>query len=417
MPITYRSKHRPDPEGDTISALEERQQAPSGIIQLLKTRAVRAYSSDDEYDPFDDDEEDQKKRSGRPCGTIFLKVLLPLAIVIWGVNGGGQFFFDKQTIQKMVLQGSSSSSSPQRQQQKQPVTKSSFKRSCPAPFTTPKDEKYMNIDPLWMPSYPSSGTNSPSGQGNFLKPIVDQLTGFNSGYKSYHMSIKGGKLRRCHAGKDPSTGKLFYNPTAVCTTTHPMTPIFPDTQTNAFSTTGVLFVIRNFATAYPAFHNDKAVAYHQATKVADIVEWRQVRDEYMKNQWEEWKRILLDWTISGTRENYTKPIFIVYEKLLMNPDLGVPELQKISTLLQEEGFPVAPTSEHACIWNKVVPKEQARLKKWMPYSPGYTTEQKAFLQQELTQLIEQVQETVPELAVILKEYRYEIETEIPTDDG
>ena len=409
MPITYRSKHRPDPEGDTISALEERQQAPSGIIQLLKTRA-------DEYD-FDDDDDDQKKRSGRPCGTIFLKVLLPLAIVIWGVKGGGHLRFDKldkQTIQKMV-QGSSSSSP----QQQQPVTKSSsFKRSCPAPFTTPKDEKYMNIDPLWMPSYPSSGTNSPSGQGNLLKPLVDQLTGFNSGYKSYHMSIKGGKLRRCHAGKDPSTGKLFYNPTAVCTTTHPMTPIFPDTQTNAFSTTGVLFVIRNFATAYPAFHNDKAVAYHQATKVADIVEWRQIRDEYMKNQWEEWKRILLDWT-TGTlaTHHYTKPTFIVFEHLLINPDLGVPELQKISTLLQEEGFPVAPTSEHACIWNRVVPKEQARLKKWMPYSPGYTTEQKAFLQQELTQLIEQVQETVPELAVILKEYRYEIETEIPTDDG
>lgn len=123
-------------------------------------------------------------------------------------------------------------------------------QNCTVSFTAPSNMEFL---PIWMPSYPASGAASASKKGDILKPIIDKLTGWTTGSKNYHMSIRN-KLKRCHATNTP---------TAVCTNGHPLTSIGPDKQTKNFHSK-VIMVLRNFLTAHPAMMQDKAFAYHGA---------------------------------------------------------------------------------------------------------------------------------------------------------
>ena len=66
--------------------------------------------------------------------------------------------------------------------------------------------------PLWVTSFPASGSTSPSNQGDLTKELIDAITGLSQATKNYHRSIAGGALRRCKGLSE----------TAACTQGHPV---------------------------------------------------------------------------------------------------------------------------------------------------------------------------------------------------
>jgi hypothetical protein len=200
--------------------------------------------------------------------------------------------------------------------------------NCTVSFVLPLNTKIPD-KPLWMPSFPASGAASASKQGDIMKPIVNALSGLNAGSKNYHMSMRN-RLKRCKALAGIS------NPTAVCTNGHPMTPIVPESQTQEFDSR-VIFVIRNFRDVYPAFHNDKAIAYHGAKGQVDQDEWRKFRDQYLSASFEEWKNTIMTWR---SMEYYRIGMYLPFETIL-DPQKGPSLLQRLGEQFAAAGFVVS----------------------------------------------------------------------------
>ena len=257
---------------------------------------------------------------------------------------------------------------------------------CALSFQSPPPKKQWNTKPLWLPAFPGSGATGPAKNGDILKPLINGLTGLKAGAKFYHASSK--ILKRCK-GRDE---------TAVCTQAHPAVPIGPEKQTENFHHS-ILLGIRNFRTVYPTFHNDKAEAYHGVKGQVDESEWRKNRDEYYKSVIEGWKGLIMTWK---DMKEYDIAMYIQYEAL-MDPDRGPTTLEKISNHLEKAGFSVAPKRDIPCIWYQVYKAETMRLNEVMQYIPGYTTEQRDFLLEELKKFQKEVADD-KELVTILQEY-------------
>jgi hypothetical protein len=265
--------------------------------------------------------------------------------------------------------------------------------NCTVSFVLSPNSKIPG-KPLWMPSYPGSGAASASKQGDVMKPIVNALSGLNAGSKNYHMSSK--RLRRCKALAGPS------NPTAVCTNGHPMTPVGPEAQTEEFDSR-VILVIRNFRDAYPAFHNDKAIAYHGAKGQVDKNEWRKFRDQYLSGSFGQWKETITVWK---TMEYYRIGMYFPFETIL-DPQKGPSLMQRLGEQLAAAGFVVAPPDQMPCIWYRAVHGEHKRQAQFYKYIPGYTIVQRDYLLAEMDKFIQEMSED-KELVAILKEYRVDI---------
>lgn len=87
-------------------------------------------------------------------------------------------------------------------------------QNCTLSFVPPPPRKEPSEwrKPLWVTSYPASGSASHSKKGDITKQLIDKITGLPQATKNYHMSIKGGKLRRCKGVSE----------TAACTQGHPV---------------------------------------------------------------------------------------------------------------------------------------------------------------------------------------------------
>ena len=271
-------------------------------------------------------------------------------------------------------------------------------QNCTVSFNAPAN---MSFPPIWMPSFPASGAASASKKGDLLKPIVDKLTGWASGSKNYHMSIKN-KLKRCHA---------VNTPTAVCTNGHPMTAIGPQKQTSNFHRK-VIMVVRNFYTAYPAFVQDKAFAYHGAKEQVPKEEWISSRDEWTKSSFETWKSFFVEWKTMN--DYYDIGTYVVYEKLV-NPDVGISVVERLAEQLKQAGLEIAPAEQIPCIWYQSVEPEYRRLESFYKYNPAYTPEQREYFITEMYKLIQDMNGEDEELVLILQEYVEEIRSYMPID--
>jgi hypothetical protein len=246
--------------------------------------------------------------------------------------------------------------------------------------------------PLWVTSHPASGASTPSKKGDVVKALINSVTGLgNGGTKNYHMSMRN-RLRRCKGMSE----------TAACSQGHPYVPVGPEKQTANFATS-VIFVLRNFATAFPASHTDKGMAYHSAKGQAPEDQWRMVRDQHLKGAFKTWKEMILWWKQA---DYYQIALYVPFEHLL-DPTMGPTLVQRLADPFQSAGFDVAPAPDLPCLWYQAVKPEWARQHALMEYVPGYTKEQRDFLLQELQDFQKQVQGD-DDLVAILKEYFAEI---------
>lgn len=243
--------------------------------------------------------------------------------------------------------------------------------------------------PLWVPSFPASGSASPSKRGDLTKQLIDTITGLKQATKNYHMSIKGGELRRCKGISE----------TAACTQGHPYVPVGPESQTANFQPS-VIFVIRNFATAFPASLSDKNTAYHNAKGQAPEEEWRKVRDQYLESSMESWRAMIRWWK---TAEYYQIALYVPFEWLL-SPTKGPRVVQELAQVYERAGFQVAPSEDIPCIWYQMASQEWQRQDALNEYIPGYPLEQRDFIARQFD---EQINETRHDLALttLLQEYK------------
>lgn len=237
--------------------------------------------------------------------------------------------------------------------------------------------------PLWVPSYPASGSSSPSKKGDMTKQLIDAITGLKQATKNYHMSVKGGKLRRCYGVSE----------TAACTQGHPYVQVGPESQTDNFQP-AVIFSIRNFATAFPAGHADKNIAYHGAEGQPPEEQWRKVRDQYLQGGLQTWKDMIRWWRAA---DYYRIALYLPFEWLL-SPTKGPQLVQQLADVYQQAGFEVAPPEDIPCIWYQTAQKEWRRQEQLMQYyTPGYTKEQRDFILKEFDGLVEELESSSNDL--------------------
>jgi hypothetical protein len=302
-------------------------------------------------------------------------------------------------------------------------------QNCTVSFVPPPPRKSPSEwrKPLWVTSYPASGSASPTKKGDLTKQLIDAITGLKAGTKNYHMSIKGGKLRRCYGMSE----------TAACTQGHPTVPVGPESQTANFQS-AVIFSIRNFATAFPAGFTDKNMAYHGGTGQPPEEQWRKVRDQYMESSLQEsWIQQIQWWRKNANAVNYYRIALYLPFEWLLSPIKGPPLVQELANLYQQQaGYDVvAPPVDIPCIWYQMAHKEWKRQDQLLQnqnqqhpsYTPGYTPEQRDFIEQEFDKLIGELEESTYKssnkknnksdqfLLELLRDYKAEIRSRIPLD--
>eukprot|EP00934_Nitzschia_sp_Nitz4_P008648 Nitzschia sp. Nitz4//scaffold10_size219509//51969//53054//NITZ4_001409-RA/size219509-processed-gene-0.225-mRNA-1//1//CDS//3329532863//8638//frame0 len=263
--------------------------------------------------------------------------------------------------------------------------------NCTVSFVAPPPRKQSDWrKPLWVPSLPASGSASPSRKGDIVKSMIDSMTGLTS--KNYHMSMRGGKLKRCYGVSE----------TPACSQGHPYVPVGPEDQTDAFQS-DVIFVIRNFATEFPAGLTDKNMAYHGATGQATEHQWRKVRDEYFTQALQNWREMIQWWRKA---DYYRVALYLPFEHLL-TPKKGPTLVQELANVYERAGFDVASSADIPCIWYQAVSGEWKRQKKLTEYVPGYTQAQKDTMIHELRAQIEESKDD-PNLVAILEDYLHDV---------
>ena len=275
--------------------------------------------------------------------------------------------------------------------------------NCTISFVPPSPRKESEWrKPLWIPSFPASGSASPSNQGDLVKELIDKLTGSSSAVKNYHMSVRK-RLKRCRGISE----------TVGCSNAHPYVPVGPEKQQENFQSP-VIFVLRNPATAFPASYTDKGIAYRNLKGQSDENEWRKIRDEYLEGTIKVWKQ-MINWWMEA--DYYKIAIFLPYEQLV-DPRTGIRLLSQLANVLRESGFDVAPTSDLPCIWYQVATKEWERQKELTRYVSGYTKPQKNFILKELEEFIKHLssqKEKEDQLISILKEYLSQVQKDTRLD--
>lgn len=214
------------------------------------------------------------------------------------------------------------------------------------------------------------------------------------------MSIKGGKLKRCRGVSE----------TAACTNGHPFVPIGPESQQENFQP-AVMLAIRNFATAFPAGHTDKHIAYHGGQGQAPEEQWRKIRDEYMESSLQT-RRDMIQWWKQA--DYYHIALYLPFEWLL-SPNKGPILVQQLADVYQQAGFEVASTPQDiSCIWYQVAHKEWQRQEQLQEYQPGYTVEQKEYILKQYQAFLQESKDD-PILTQILVEYMQDVEKNTKID--
>ena len=245
-------------------------------------------------------------------------------------------------------------------------------------------EATRRIEPLWLPTYP---TSLPESYSAFLT----ELTGLPAAAKNYYRQSKS--LRRCHV-KD---NQLNLD-SVTCETVHPIIPAdrpHPSAQAAGFGK-AVLVAIRNPLTAFPAFHQEKAVKYHGVQGQVPEDEWTEFRDEWVnKTLWKEWRGFVEEWR---KMEPYHVAAYLPYESwsdATKGPDL----VERFVEALKQEEFPVlvsdargSTPSNLACLWHSQIrkPMEIAEEEHQTWYTAQYTREQLKKLADDLDEFAQDI---------------------------
>ncbi|KAI2502562.1 hypothetical protein MHU86_11909 [Fragilaria crotonensis] len=300
--------------------------------------------------------------------------------------------------------------------------------NCTLPIPPASSRSSWTTKPLWFPSYPNSIDD------NILKSAIASLTGLNAGAKSFYASSRAMGLRHC----------IGRTETVSCLNIHPMVLMKPDptSKTNIFASP-IVYILRNPATAMPAFMNQKRIKYAKLPGQTPLEEWQSSRDQFLStglfegyvNQLRTWH----DYTTSSSSSTatsttsttttsssyYTMGMYLVWEHW-MDPERGPAELVRLARLLSTVGFPILMDDDSdltmaTCVWYRSIGGKEAleRYHKYhrydfQDYLPGYTKEQKDMMLDGLAKLMKDYSSDT-ELVGILKDYADTIQ-EYPNDE-
>jgi len=276
---------------------------------------------------------------------------------------------------------------------------------------------------FWIPSYPGSGASNPTMKGNLLREIIERLFfGANKinqkPVKDYHMSMKD-RLKRCKGISE----------TIGCTTTHPLTPVLPEGQTNEFRPE-VIFSIRNPATAFPISLAYKHMQYHGGTEQADEDEWRKMRDQYFEESFQGWINQIRVWRATAEASSYYfTSIYVPFEDLVStDASRGIAIIRDLSDAIsgrnafetKDETRQFFETTtegqDYECIWYRKAKTEWAREQTIIGnYIPAYTLAFKDLMVRELRAFADEVEkdpiqgDSDAALVSLLRRYALQIE--------
>lgn len=281
--------------------------------------------------------------------------------------------------------------------------------NCTISLNAAKQESKPKL--FWTPGHPDS-----INEGMF-RSIVRDLTGNQAPAVSYYAAK--GVQRQC---KSP------YKVISLCLVG---SDINPETANAAIADTfngEIIMQLRNPRTWMPAHHNGKAIRYHDQQGQVSEDSWREFRDEFFDG-------ILRNW-VHFVRMFDNMPSFKVVMYLpmeyLMDSTKGPHTLNQLALVLQKGGFEtiiysnMVPSDRKkederwACFWYQHVDRQTLELYTKYGYEypgfiPGFTTQQRDLMLQELKTLLSNTQNP-PELAAILQMYYNDIHDNTRIDD-
>jgi hypothetical protein len=249
--------------------------------------------------------------------------------------------------------------------------------NCSLSFVPSGTANASAVKPLWMPNYPSAG--GPPSAGNFnllVRGLVAGLTGYPTGAKSFH--VTSGTVKRCRS-KDPN------DVVVACSCLHPIVKLAPTPgeRKDDFNAHAVLN-IRNPRSSIPAYHNDKAIKYHDQHGQVSEDDWRKFRDQYLEVALGEWVEMVRYWTNSGYQM-----LFLDYDLLLSQS--GYQYVEQFATVLREAGFETAASGDdYKCAWYKTVGPLLRQEEMFRNYVPSYTPAQKEYMVHTLLALVDEL---------------------------
>jgi hypothetical protein len=249
--------------------------------------------------------------------------------------------------------------------------------NCSLSFVPSGSTNASLVKPLWVPSYPSAG--GPPSAINFnllVRGLVAGLTGYPTGAKSYHVS--SGTIKRCRS-KDPN------DVVVACSCLHPLVKLAPTPgeRRDDFNAHAVLN-IRNPRSSIPAYHNDKAIKYHDQAGQVSEDDWRKFRDQYLEVALGEWVEMVRYWKNSGFQMFYMD-----YDLLLSQS--GDQYVAQFAEVLRDAGFEAAESDDdYQCAWSRTVGPLLRQEASFQNYVPSYTPAQKKYMVQTLQSLVDEL---------------------------
>lgn len=309
--------------------------------------------------------------------------------------------------------------------------------SCKLPPKPPRRETWeRNEKPIFVSSYPLASACEAIGDFDLIRPLVTAITGLNRGARNYHSTTKS--LKRCHTHKTE---------TVTCSNVYPIFNIQPDKLASQFDP-NVVIAIRNFATAFPMGMSLKGNRYSKDKGQESIQSWRSNRDEFIESAFANWKSIIVEWkNMSSSSDNNKKRYYHIHMYLpyeyMMDPIQGPTTVLRLAKLLNASNFPSAmyyssPSNNNnndeaqlsdeqkkriqqetdvaaRCVWFQSVTNAHDFEQNYMKYTPGYRTEQRDYMLQQMQQLQNEFHDDA-ELVRLLQLYYQQIRDETIIDD-
>ena len=348
-------------------------------------------------------------------GMICLLLLVVLYVVVTGTTHST----GTEAVRSSEAVHTKKSESQQQQAARKPLIEPDLSKydNCTLPIPPVGSRSEWTSKPLWFPSYPDSMDD------NILKSAISSITGLSAGAKSFYASSRAMGLRQC----------IGRTETASCLNIHPMVLMKPDptSKTNIFASP-IVYILRNPATAMPAFMNQKRIKYAKLEGQTPLDEWRSSRDQFLSTGlWDGYVQQLRTWldyaattsstaaststTTTVTNPYYTIGMYLAREHW-MDPERGPAELVRLARLLSEAGFPIlfdanaSDLTVASCIWYRSIGGKAVlegyhanHQYDFSDYVPGYTKEQKEMMLEGLSKLMKDY-DSDEELVAILTEY-------------
>ena len=279
-----------------------------------------------------------------------------------------------------------------------------------------------NHHPIWVPSYPGSGSEL------FRKMIV-ALTGMDGGnwYDTPDRCSNHPATCKTHCPflqkENCPQGRGLLDNNADRKTLRKKQPDARGGFANIYYHSSAILLIRNPRDAIASYvnwrwENRRGVETH--TQQAPREFWMRQRDEEFPKLLGGWRQVLLWWAATDVRQSiYNVSLVIPYEKFV-NEEQGPALLLRLAEELERANIRVlVPSNQFQCLWRQIVKAPKSSTKRvGHKYIPGYTKAQKNAMLMRLNDLITLFSSNPPraDLVGILSGYWEDVASNLPIEE-